>query len=317
MDNLTHTLTGLLLSRAGLNRFHPQASWILVIAANAPDFDAVTMIGGGEAYFLYHRALTHAIVMVPVMALLPSLMVRVFFRKKPFRWLQAWILGLCGIASHLLLDLTNPYGIRLFLPFDNSWPRLAITNVIDVWIWSILLLATLAPMLGRLVSSEIGAKTDSRRGWAIIGLVLFALYDAGRWISQSRAIAAQEARIYSGEAPRRALAYPSGLSPLKWQGFVETGGLFSSHPVDLLQPFDASGAKTFYKPESTPAIEAAAKTPIFRTFTDFSRLVLWRSAPSAEVEGGTRVEASDLYFGFGATALVDSRNQVVEASFHF
>ena len=39
MDNLTHSLTGLMLSRAGLNRFYPRATLVLVIAANIPDID--------------------------------------------------------------------------------------------------------------------------------------------------------------------------------------------------------------------------------------------------------------------------------------
>ena len=63
-----------------------------------------------------------------------------------------------GVASHLLLDWTNSYGIRLFLPFNSDWPGLSITGVVDIWIWAILLLAVFAPMLGTLVSAEIGAK---------------------------------------------------------------------------------------------------------------------------------------------------------------
>ena len=33
MDNLTHSLTGLLLSRAGLNRFYPRATLVLIVSA--------------------------------------------------------------------------------------------------------------------------------------------------------------------------------------------------------------------------------------------------------------------------------------------
>ena len=39
MDNITHSLTGLMLSRAGLNRISPEATWVLLLAANAPDID--------------------------------------------------------------------------------------------------------------------------------------------------------------------------------------------------------------------------------------------------------------------------------------
>jgi inner membrane protein len=47
MDNLTHTLTGLMLSRAGLNRWHPRASLVLMLSANIPDIDFVAVARGG------------------------------------------------------------------------------------------------------------------------------------------------------------------------------------------------------------------------------------------------------------------------------
>src|ERR1043165_1620564 len=47
MDPLTHTATGLFLSRAGLNRWTPLATPILLLAANAPDID-IGGVGGEE-----------------------------------------------------------------------------------------------------------------------------------------------------------------------------------------------------------------------------------------------------------------------------
>jgi hypothetical protein len=41
---------GLALSRAGLNRLTPQATAILLLAANAPDIDVVSAAGGSLAY---------------------------------------------------------------------------------------------------------------------------------------------------------------------------------------------------------------------------------------------------------------------------
>ena len=43
MDNLTHTLTGLALSRAGLNRYYARAGLVLMLAANAPDIDVIVV----------------------------------------------------------------------------------------------------------------------------------------------------------------------------------------------------------------------------------------------------------------------------------
>ena len=75
MDPLTHTATGLFLSRAGLNRLTPMAAPIVMLAANSPDIDIVTLAGGPLTYLHYHRHLTHALAAMPVMALLPVVLV--------------------------------------------------------------------------------------------------------------------------------------------------------------------------------------------------------------------------------------------------
>src|SRR5271168_428266 len=92
LDNITHSLTGLALSRAGLNRLTPQATAILVLAANIPDIDVVSSAGGSLAYLHYHRHLTHALSMAPGMALLPVLLVWAVVRK-PMAWGMAYLVS--------------------------------------------------------------------------------------------------------------------------------------------------------------------------------------------------------------------------------
>src|SRR5215468_11248262 len=111
MDPLTHTATGLFLSRAGLKQWTPLATPILLLAANAPDIDIVTASGGSLNYLHYHRHLTHSLLALPVMAFLPVLLVRAIARK-PVRWIGAFAAACIAVASHLLLDLTNVYGVR-------------------------------------------------------------------------------------------------------------------------------------------------------------------------------------------------------------
>ena len=81
MDNLTHTAIGLFLSRAGLNRLTPLATPILLLAANAPDIDILSVAGGSLSYLHYHRPLTHSLVAMPIMALLPVAVVGFAGRK--------------------------------------------------------------------------------------------------------------------------------------------------------------------------------------------------------------------------------------------
>src|ERR1700761_1053944 len=128
MDNLTHTATGLFLARAGLNRLTPGATAILLLSANAPDIDVLAAAGGSLNYLRYHRHLTHSLAALPVLALLVVLLVRIAGRS-PIQWAGAFLAAAAGIGSHLLLDYTNMYGIRLLLPFSDSWQRLDWTPV--------------------------------------------------------------------------------------------------------------------------------------------------------------------------------------------
>lgn len=326
MDNLTHSLTGILLSRAGFNRLTPQAPWILFLAANAPDIDAVSAFGGSLNYLHYHRNITHSLVMLPVLPLLCVLAVRVLSRK-PFNWLGAYFMAFVGVASHLILDLTNIYGVRLLLPFSGRWLRLDITGVIDFWIWGALLLAMFAPVLARLVNAEIGAATQAKggaqRGFAIFALALLLLYDGGRYIAHARAVDILESRIYAGSAPRRVAALAASANPFQWRGVVETPESYVIEDVNLLGEFAPAAGHTFFKPDPSPALDAARRTRVFQEFLRFSQYPLWQVSPAEQADGGTRVEAMDLRFGdpqelgFVATVILDAHQQVTREWFQF
>src|ERR1017187_10128252 len=112
MDNLTHTAIGLFLARAGARRWTPRATAILLVASNAPDIDVVSGAAGPLAYLHYHRHLTHALVALPVLALLSVVAVRVAGRK-PLYWPGALTAVLPVFCVSFLLDWTNIYGERL------------------------------------------------------------------------------------------------------------------------------------------------------------------------------------------------------------
>jgi len=323
LDPLTHTATGLFLSRAGFGRLAPQAPWVLMLAANAPDLDAVSAAAGTLSYLNYHRHLTHAVAVAPVMALATVLVARVISRK-PFAWGRIYCIALAGVLSHLLLDWTNIYGIRLLLPFSGRWFHLDWTSVIDLWIWAVFLVGLAGPLLSRLVASEIGA--PSRRagmGFAIFALGFLVLYNGGRAVLHSRAVATLDARLYDGAAPGRTAALPDPLNPFAWRGLVETEEAWSVHQVNLLADFDPHSGRRFYKPAPDPALQAAGRSREFQDFLRFSEYPFWRMTEIWEPDAGTRVEAMDLRFGtpadpgFVVTAILNPQLQVIRAWFTF
>ncbi|MGA3027504.1 MAG: metal-dependent hydrolase [Bryobacteraceae bacterium] len=316
MDNVTHTLTGLAMSRAGLNRCYKHATPLLLLAANAPDIDIVALSRGGFAYFHYHRAITHSLAAAPVLALAIALLFCAIDRS--WRNLAvAFGLALAGVASHLLLDWTNAYGVRLLLPFSSQWYSLDQTNIFDVWIWAVLLVAAVGPPLARLVSSEVGARSGSGRGLAIFALLFLGLYNVGRGVIHQRALDTLESRVYEGASPVRAGAFPTAANPMLWDGVVETSSTVRRYRFSLLDGFDPDSGELFQKPESSPAVDAAARTPEFRVFLGFSKYPLWSVVPVPEPENGVRVRARDMRFGFSVETIVDADNRASGASFRF
>ncbi|MGI8988636.1 MAG: metal-dependent hydrolase [Bryobacteraceae bacterium] len=326
MDNLTHTLTGLFLSRAGLNRLTPRATWILLLAANAPDVDVVSAAGGSLNFLHYHRHFTHSLLFAPVLAATCVLAVRIAGRK-PLPWIPAIGIALVGNFSHLLLDLTNVYGVRILLPFDSHWFRWDLNNVVDLWIWAALALSVLGPFVAKLVGSEIGAKPRGPvypgRGFAIFALAFLLLYNYGRYLLHDRATATLDSRIYNGAAPVRVGAFPGPANPLLWHGLAETRDAYYLFDLNLLQPFDPAGGQVAMKAEETPAIAAANRTSTFREYLAFSQFPLWRALPAIGIEGATQVEVMDLRFGapaspgFVCTAILDKGLRVIRSWFQF
>lgn len=221
------------MARAGFKKTTPQATAILVLAANIPDLDAVSLLGGAETYIRWHRHLTHSLILLPLLALVAVVLVRLLGRK-PLKWLPGWGIALVGVSSHLLLDLTNIYGVRLLLPFSGRWFHWDITSVIDGWIWAILALGIIGPALGRLVGNEIGDKRKSPgTGWAIAALVLLLGYDFVRGILHNQVVSQVEAHHYQGLTPRRVGAFPTG-NPVVWTGVAELSNAYVMVPVNLL-----------------------------------------------------------------------------------
>lgn len=320
MDNLTHSLVGLFLARAGCRYATPRGTAIMVLAANAPDIDVIGSIGGATSYLHWHRNITHSLIALPVMAILTVALVRLVGRQ-PVRWLPAFLVAMLAVASHLLLDLTNNYGVRLLLPFSGRWFSWDTTPVIDFTIWVILLAGVAAPWFAGLVGSEIGEKRrSSGGGWAVAALLLLSAYDYGRSVLHDRAVATVDSRVYGGLSPRRVAAFPTG-NPLEWRGVAELSNAWVMAPVNLREEFHPEDGQYFYKPERMPAMDAAVATGPFQKFLEFVQYPAWSTEPAGD--RSTRVRLVDLRFGtpaqpgFEATATVNDRNQVVDSEFSF
>jgi len=319
MDNLTHTLVGLMLARTGLEKTTPRGTAMIVIAANIPDIDAVVWLSGTMRYIEFHRTYTHSLIFLPLVALLPMLIVHA-------RWSwKAYLASIAGVLSHVLLDSTNAYAVPLLYPISAHRLSLDIANVYDVWIWAILLAAIAATALTNLVNVEIGAAKDTgaRRRWAWLALGTLLAYESARGVAHARAVAVISARLYQGAPPRTVTALPNAFNPLVWRGIIEGAGFVMIAPVNLLGEYDPAagpGSGRLYRTAAPiPEMNAALRTQPFQVFTHWAQMPFWKVTP---VEEGLRLDLIDLRFGSpdrvgftGVSAIVDRMGNVLRAGF--
>lgn len=327
MDNLTHSLTGVLLARTGLARGVPFGTALAVGAANFADIDIIAGAKSWICYLHYHRGFTHSLAWLPLAAAAPLLPWWLLARRRgPVSravWLRAYLVSLAAAFTHPLLDLLNVYGIRLWTPFTERWYHLDLLFIVDVWVWAILLICALGPMLARLVYSEIGFRGQPGRGMAWLGLGGFAAVIGLRALLHEQAIQQLNSRVYGGEPPRRVMATPSPGNPWKWTGVVETRSTWRLAPVEAGRPFDPEAGAVFYKPDIERFLPAIRATETGRVFLHFSQAQCWSATPAADPEGAVLVRVADLRFGppegnaFAATFLIDAQGRVLREEFSF
>ena len=148
MENLTHTLLGLSMAKAWLERATPLATTALVVSSNLPDIDVLSRLEDGTVgYLQYHRGFTHGFVGLAILAAALTLVLMFLDRRfrlrrdpfrRPLRPVRIFFIAYLGGLGHMFMDFTNNYGVRPFLPFSNRWFYGDIVFVVDPWIWLIL-----------------------------------------------------------------------------------------------------------------------------------------------------------------------------------
>src|ERR1035441_7755970 len=162
------------MGRAGFNRKTALATLTMVLASEAADLDVLWAIKGPIAAFQHHRGITHSFVGAPFVAAATLgfvyLLHRFWWRHRtpqrsgpPLRWGDLYFLALLAALSHLLLDYTTAYGIRLFEPFNWRWYSWDIVFIVEPLILLVLILGLVMPSLFGLINQEIGARSTGPR----------------------------------------------------------------------------------------------------------------------------------------------------------
>jgi len=275
------------MSRAGFNRKTALATLTMTLAAEAADLDVLWYFDGSISAFQHHRGITHSFVGAPFVAAVTLGFVwllcrwrrsdgqpRILRSKVPIRWGFLFWLALLAALSHILLDYTTAYGIRMFAPFNWRWYSWDIVFIIDPIILAALIAGLALPWLFGLVNEEIGAcsRGPRGRGWAIFALTCLVFLWGMRDFQHRRALNAMNALLYQGAVPVKMGAYPYWVSPFHWHCVVETQTLFQTFPVNSLTPEvdPHNDARTYFKPEETPVTHAAKASYLGLVYLDWA-----------------------------------------------
>jgi membrane-bound metal-dependent hydrolase YbcI (DUF457 family) len=307
LDNLTHSLVGVLIARSvGKERF-PQAAAICVVAANVPDIDIVTLYDPAT-YLTYHRHLTHALLAVPLMAALALALVAGWNRLRAceagniWQW-RSWALALAAAASHVALDMTNSYGVRLWLPFSNEWSSWDVFFIIDLVLWGLLLFATLGPILWnrKMLTARLGIAA------------LFAY--AGLTLAIKSGVAANVQQTVDDDANAVvARLFPAPSTPWAWSVHRDLRDGESIAHWDGLA--DVQSSPITFLPVEPQVMDAVLATKLGRFYYDFARYPLF------VMEGDSAVRLGDYRFIRGGELAFSCRfelhaGRVTNAVFEF
>lgn len=298
MDNVCHTLTGAALGAAGLGRRTRFGAATLMVAANLPDIDVLIFAAQMPAV-AFRRGWTHGPI---AQALLPVALTAVMVAvarlrpgdaaATPLRPWSTLLLAYTGVLSHVALDLLNPYGLRLFAPFDWRWLYGDVLFIIDPWLWLV--------FGGGIWLARRGGPVPARHA-----LVLAVVYILSMTMNAriARALVLEEWRRTRGGDPTGLMVGPVPITPFRRQIIVDNGLGYETGTFEWLPTRITFDLAVVPKNDADPRVARAREAPHIRGFLVWARFPFWTVAPAP---AGTRITVGDMRFADRGNPFVQS-----------
>ncbi len=293
-----------------------------VLAGTIADIDWLSNYFGPSAFLSWHGTYAHSILAaVLVSAIFPAILLATVLKRglgvavpkgqavsfdghaMGVLIRGAFLVPLCAALLHIAMDACQSDGVALFWPFSPKRLETDWLPSIDPWILTILIACIAVPELLHLVTSEIGAKAIKPRGQtgAIVGLGMILIYVGVRATLHSNVLALMQSRTYHGETAQRTSAFPESLSVVTWHGVVETETALTEISANAASTdtFDPDVSMRLFKPEQSPALDAARNTAVAKRFLATAQIP---KASLEKTEAGYVVVLRDLrYVATGET----------------
>jgi inner membrane protein len=223
MDPVTQGILGTTAAQLVSKRNEKmEAAGIGFLSGLAADIDVVFRSDVDPLLFLeYHRHFTHALIFIPLGALLCSWLYiavkRVVARggSQSLAFSKIYMFAFAGYATHALLDACTTYGTQLFFPFSNmrvAWNNVSVVD--PLFSIPLLMLITIAVLRRSNLIARVAAI------YAVSYLLLGV-------VQQHRALAVAEELAHSrGHQPQQLGMKPSFANIIVWKSVYQYAGRY-------------------------------------------------------------------------------------------
>ncbi|MFA6317147.1 MAG: metal-dependent hydrolase [Elusimicrobiota bacterium] len=283
MDPITHTLSGICVATAFLSkRGDDEPLWIMALASNLPDVDALVYAVGGMDAIALRRTFGHSLLTAPLWS---AALAAAFKWKWPARsYVTLFTWTMLAVLIHLLLDLTNSFGVALLWPLSDARPELA-----NVFIMDLILIGFLAaPLLDR----SFWRWRAQARTWARASLLATGCYLLLCWAGR-QASAGILGRETASSVPEFSYVFPEPFGPLRWRGVTRSGGTYRTYLIRPVQGAVSLKDEIVTEP-GHPACRLAAGTAAGEGLGRFFKAPVWTAVE--DPAGFTWARVRDLRF---------------------
>jgi inner membrane protein len=219
MDPVSQGVVGAVVAQTAARRATlATVAWYGALGGMAPDLDVLFQSPTDPLLFLeFHRQFTHALVFIPVGALLVYWVLRAVANRVTLLqvltpW-QGYLACLMGYATHGLLDACTSYGTQLLWPFSDAriaWDTMSIVDPLFT-----------IPLLVLVI-----AASRSQRLWLTVCACIWMLsiFFMGWWQHQRAMAASEQIAQIRGHDPLRLAVKPSFANLLVWKSIYEFDG---------------------------------------------------------------------------------------------
>lgn len=281
MDNLTHTLAGATLAKAGFDKYTPRALSTLMIASNFPDID-VAVFATNTLPMSFRRGWTHGVL---AMAVLPAVLAGVMYAldragrsqaKAKLRGLL--LLSYIGVLLHVFMDVLNTYGVRLLKPFSDRWFYGDALYIVDPILYVL--------FAGALLAGRKRGPRLPRLGFMLAAAYMLLMLGSNVW---ARAVVRDGLERAGRPSSMRMMVTPVAGNPLRREVILDVGPRYEKGFLwfDPLPHFRPAGYGVDTNAEH-PMAQQAAQTETGRGYLLWSRFPFFVVDPTR-----SRVQLND------------------------